>query len=97
MSESIETRRVVVTDPAGVHIRSALAIVQMVRRGKSRVMIVKGEQRVEATEMLQVMTLVAEQGDELIVEAVGSDAVAVLDSLEPLFAGRFGDEAQKSV
>jgi phosphotransferase system HPr (HPr) family protein len=94
MSESI-TRNVVVTDPAGVHIRSALAIVQTVQRGKSKVTIAKGEQRVEATDIWQIMGLVAQAGERLTVTATGPDAAAVLDALEPLFAGRFGDEAKK--
>ncbi|MFZ1934218.1 MAG: HPr family phosphocarrier protein [Thermoguttaceae bacterium] len=94
MSESI-TRNVVVTDPAGVHIRSALAIVQTVQRGKSKVTIAKGEQRVEATDIWQIMGLVAQPGERLTVTATGPDAAAVLNALEPLFAGRFGDEAKK--
>jgi phosphocarrier protein len=97
MSESKATRSVVVTDPAGVHARTAVAIAQTVRRGKSRVTLTKGQQRVEATDVLQILTMVAAQGERLEIEAVGPDAAAVLDSLEPLFAGRFADEAQKSV
>ncbi len=95
MSESI-TRNVVVTDPAGVHIRSALAIVQSVQRGRSKVTIAKGEQQVEATDIWQIMGLVAQPGERLTVTATGPDAVAVLDLLEPLFAGQFGDEAKKT-
>jgi phosphotransferase system HPr (HPr) family protein len=95
MSESI-TRSVVVTDPAGVHLRSALAIVQAVRNGKSRVTIAKREQQAEATEIWAILGLVAQRGDELTVAAAGPDAAAVLDALEPLFAGQFGDEAKKS-
>ena len=95
MSESL-TRNVVVTDPAGVHLRSALVIVQTVQRCKSRVTIAKGEKPVEATDMWQIMGLVAQQGEKLPIAATGPDAAAVLDALEPLFAGKFGDEAQKS-
>ena len=47
--------------------------------------------------MWEVMGLVAQQGEELTIEAEGPDAVAVLDALEPLFAGQFGDEVQKTV
>lgn len=88
MPEPIETRTMVVTDPLGIHVRTALAIVQAVRRGGSKVTIAKGDYCVDATEMLQVITLAAEQGTSLIVEAAGPDAIAVLDSLEPLFAGQ---------
>jgi phosphotransferase system HPr (HPr) family protein len=95
MSESI-TRNMVVTDPAGVHLRSALAIVQTVQRGKSKVTIAKGERQVEATELLQIVGLVVEPGETLTVSAAGPDAVEVLNALELLFAGQFGDEAKKS-
>ena len=96
MSESI-TRSMVVTNPEGIHARIAVALAQAVRRGKSRVTLVKGQQRVEATDVLQILTMAAAQGEQVEIEAVGPDAAAVLDSLEPLFAGRFADEAQKSV
>jgi phosphotransferase system HPr (HPr) family protein len=89
------TRSVLVTDPAGVHLRSALVIVQTVQRGKSKVTIAKGENRVEATDMWQIMSLVAQPGERLTVTATGPDAAAVLNALEPLFAGQFGDEAKK--
>ena len=96
MSETPATRTVVVTDPAGVHLRTALAIANVVRRGRSQVTVIKDEQAVPGTEMLQIATLVAEQGTSVRLEAVGPDADAVLDALEPLFAGQFGDEAPES-
>jgi phosphocarrier protein HPr len=94
MSEPI-SRNVVVTDPAGLHLRSALVIVQTVQRGKSKVTIAKGENCVEATDMWQIMSLVAQPGERLTVTVTGPDAAAVLSALEPLFAGQFGDEAKK--
>lgn len=93
MSESKATRTVVVTDPAGLHARTAVAIAAAVRRGKSQVMLVKDRRPVAGTEVLQILTLVAHQGDTVRLEAVGPDAEEVLGSLEPLFAGRFGDGA----
>jgi len=87
---------VVVTDPAGVHARTAVAIADTVRRGKSQVTLIKEQLRVTGTDVLQIMTLAAEQGQTVTLEAVGPDAEAVLGALEPLFAGRFGDEAQQS-
>ena len=96
MSETKATRTVVVTDPAGVHARTAVAIREAVMRGNSQVRLIKDKQPVSGTDVLQIMTMVAEQGDKVTIEAVGPDAETVLAALEPLFAGRFGDEAQKS-
>ena len=96
MSETVVTRTVVVTDPAGVHARTAVAIAEAVRRGRATVTLIKDNQRVAATEVLQILTLVAGPGESLQLEAVGPDAAAVLDAIEPLLAGQFGDEAQPS-
>ena len=96
MSEPAITRTVVVTDPAGVHARTAVAIAEAVRRGQATVTLIKDHQRVAGTEVLQILTLVAGPGETLRLEAVGPDAAAVLDRLEPLFAGQFGDETQPS-
>ena len=54
------------------------------------------EQPVAGDAMLQIAAMVAEQGASVRLEAVGPDAAAVLDALEPLFAGRFGDEDRGS-
>jgi phosphotransferase system HPr (HPr) family protein len=95
MPETRATRTVIVTDPAGVHARTAVTIAEAVRRGQSKVTLVKNgqnENAVAGTDVLQILTLVAHQGEAVTIEAVGPDAEAVLDSLEPLFAGQFGDE-----
>ena len=93
MPETKVTRTVVVTDPAGVHARTAVAIAGTVRRGKSQVTLVKDGRPVSGTDVLQIMTMVADQGEAVTLEAIGPDAETVLGALEPLFAGRFGDEA----
>ncbi len=96
MPETKLRRTVVVTDPAGVHARTAVAIADIVRRSQSRVTLTKDQQPVAGTEVLQILTMVAHQGETVTLEADGADAEAVLNALEPLFAGRFGDEGQKS-
>lgn len=96
MSENRVTRTVVVTDPAGVHARTAVAIADAVRRSKSQVTLIKDGRPVAGTDVLQIMTLVADQGDTVMLDASGPDAEAIVAALEPLFAGRFGVEAQES-
>ena len=93
MSDTALTRTVVVTDPAGVHARTAVAIADVVRRANVTVTVIKDERRVSGTDVLQILTMLAEQGESVTFEAEGPDAAAVLDALEPLLAGCFGDEA----
>ena len=42
--------------------------------------------------MLQTLSLGVAQGEQLVLEAIGEDADAVLDELVELFASRFGDD-----
>ena len=92
MPETKATRTVVVTDPVGLHVRTALAIAETVRRGNSQVTLTKDQRSVPGTEVLQILTLVARQGEAVMIEACGQDSENILDLLEPLFAGRFGGE-----
>ncbi len=86
------TRTVRVVNSQGVHARAATLIAEVVRRYQSKVSLRKGSERVEGTDVLQIMSLGAGEGDEVFLEAAGGDAEAVLDALVALFDGRFGNE-----
>lgn len=84
----------VVTDPAGVHARTALAIKILVEKSESQVILIKNDRQAAANEVLQILTMVVGPGEQVEIEAVGPDAAAVADALEPLFAGAFNDESK---
>jgi phosphocarrier protein HPr len=88
MSELKVTRTVVVTDPAGIHARTALDIAKIVRKYSSKVILNKDYQQADGTEVLQILTLLMECGSRVTLEATGPDAEDVLDAIEPLFAGQ---------
>jgi phosphocarrier protein HPr len=87
MSQQKATRSVVVTDPAGVHLRTASAIVAITRRSKSQVEIVSQYHRAKGNDVLDMLALAAPMGSSVTLEATGPDASQVLDALEPLFTG----------
>jgi len=74
-------RMVVLTNPAGLHARPSAAVVDMVRRFKSKVQISNGRQVVDGGCILDLLTLGAMQGTELVLTAKGPDAEAVLDAV----------------
>ena len=67
-------------------------IVTEARKFDARVVIAKGLQEVEATDMLQVMTLGAAQGEQLSLEGSGSEAQAAVDAIEQLFLRKFDED-----
>ena len=90
MSQKTATRTVTITNPTGLHARPSVAIATTVRKYKSKVQIRHDSEAVDAGEVLQLLTLGAQQGTELTLTAHGPDAEEVLDALVKLFAGGFG-------
>lgn len=84
------TRKVTVLNPAGLHARPSLAIVQTVKGSKSKVEARTTRQTIDAGDILQILGLGAVQGTELTFSAIGPDAEQVLDTIVDLFTNRFG-------
>lgn len=84
-------RTVRVTNPEGVHARPADLIAKLANQFQSQVSLTKGSLKIDAKSILSILTLVAEQGCELVIEADGPDAQEALDRLAQLFANNFDD------
>jgi len=87
MSEQKVTRSMIVTDPAGVHVRTALAIQSIARRSQSEVMVISAYHKADGKSVLDMMALAAPCGSTITLEVTGPDALEVLDALEPIFTG----------
>ncbi len=92
MSLVPESRSVTVVNPEGLHLRAATQIRAIVMQYRAQVELIKGQEKVDATNVLQMATLCAGPNDALLLEASGDDAAAVLDALARLFANSFDDE-----
>jgi phosphotransferase system HPr (HPr) family protein len=90
MVNNTATRTVTVVNPAGLHARPSLAVSQTVRASKSKVEIRTPRQTVDAGDILQMLSLGATRGTELVLSAAGPDAEEVLDALARQFADGFG-------
>jgi phosphotransferase system HPr (HPr) family protein len=84
------TRKVIVVNSAGLHARPSLAVSQTVRGSKSKVEIRAPHSTVDAADILQLLSLGAARGTELVLTATGPDAGEVVDSLARQFADGFG-------
>jgi phosphotransferase system HPr (HPr) family protein len=92
MPEPALNRTVTVANRAGLHARAALMVVTEARKFDARVVIAKGLYEVEATDMLQVMSLGAAQGEQLSLEGSGSEAQEAVDAIEQLFLRKFDED-----
>jgi phosphotransferase system HPr (HPr) family protein len=90
MDEDIKSRTVVVTNRDGIHARPTMAIVNVVGKYRAKVTIRKGSQTGDASSAIDVLSLGATRGTELVLSAAGPDADEVLEALDSLFAEEFG-------
>lgn len=86
---SVCRQEVIVNLPDGLHLRPLSRIAEIVRESQSDVCIRNGQIVVDAANVLELMTLNADFGTKLLLEASGDDAAAVIEQLVGLFESNF--------
>ena len=91
MFDNTVTKTVTVLNPHGIHARPSLAIMNTVRKYQATVTLQKGNLVVNAGNILDLLTLGAAQGTDLILTAKGAQAQEAADALAQLFAAEFAN------
>ncbi|MCA9935785.1 MAG: phosphoenolpyruvate--protein phosphotransferase [Ardenticatenaceae bacterium] len=81
----------------GLHARPAARFVAAANRFAADIRVAKGVQTANAKSINQVATLGARQGDEIVITAVGKDAVDALAAIRTLADGNFGDVDEEQI
>ena len=91
MTDPFVSSTVKIVNPQGMHARPANLVATCASEFSSKIEIIKDGNRVDAKSILSLMTLAAEQGSELSIEATGSDAAVAVNALVELVQNGFGD------
>jgi phosphotransferase system HPr (HPr) family protein len=78
---------VTVVDEVGLHARPAAQFVRLAKTFQSTIVVRKGDREANAKSILRVLTLEAQQGDVLQIDADGEDADEAVRQLHDLLAG----------
>jgi phosphotransferase system HPr (HPr) family protein len=78
---------VTVVDEVGLHARPAAQFVRLAKTFQSTIVVRKGDREANAKSILRVLTLEAQQGDVLHIDADGEDADEAVRQLHDLLAG----------
>ena len=89
------TREVVVANSQGLHARPADMLAREARTWQSRIELVAEAQRADGKSILEVLTLAAEAGTRLVVEATGPDAQQALEAIGSLFERGFNEHERR--
>jgi len=90
MTDTISSE-VVVGMKQGLHARPADLLAREARRWQAKVELLCRSQRVDAKSILDILTLAAEEGTRIVVEATGPDAREALAAIVRLFETRFNE------
>ena len=88
----IVKKKVKIRNPQGLHARPASLFVKIANRFESEVTVRKGSEAVNGKSIMGLMTLAANQGSLLELEASGSDAEQAVAELEKFL---LSDEEEK--
>lgn len=91
MSTSPVTRVVVIVNEHGLHARPAELFAKSALEFESRIEVRRGNDLVDAKSILNLLTLGATQGTELVIEAHGIDAERAVEELARLVERGFAD------
>jgi phosphocarrier protein len=89
MSSTSATAKVTIQNPQGLHMRPAYLFAETASKFESQVELIKEDVRINGKSVLDILTLGAAQGTEILLEATGDDAHAAIETLEQLVVSGF--------
>lgn len=92
MKDTVVTRTLVVVGPQGMHARPAQLFAEAALQFKSDIELTYQDRRCDAKSILEILTLGADVGAEIVLEARGEDAEQAADALVEIASNIFGDE-----
>lgn len=82
-----------IVNAKGLHARASAKFVQCAAKFDARVSVTKDGSAVSGTSIMGLMMLGAGIGSDILVSASGRQAMAALNALEALVAGKFGEDS----
>lgn len=92
MQTSPISRVITIQNEQGLHARPAEMFVRLAKQFESRIHLVRDDRRVEATSIIDLLTLGAAKGTQLTLEADGPDCHEAVDALAKLVENGFPQE-----
>ena len=88
-------RRIKIRNPQGLHARPASVFVKIANKYEAEVTVKKGGESVNGKSIMGLMTLAANQGSTLEIEASGPDADKAMEELERFLTNDTDEEKPK--
>ncbi len=82
---------VVIQNALGLHARPAVTIAKIAQDADKAIWLVQGEHKVDASSVIEILTLNAKTGTQLFIEIESENDQGILDQLVDFFQSGFGE------
>ena len=90
-SDSTLSRNVIIVNELGLHARSAARIAQLAGGSKGSIWISKGDQKADASSIVDILTLACEKGSCITISIENKDDMPILEAISELVESGFGE------
>jgi phosphocarrier protein HPr len=85
-------QKITIINRLGLHARASLQLINRAGRYQSQIDILYKEQKIDAKDILNVMSLAVTCGNDIELEISGPDEIEAMADLVALINARFGEE-----
>jgi phosphocarrier protein HPr len=85
------SKNVTITNPLGLHARSAAKIAKLVKKARSKVWIIKDKDKADASRIIDILSLAGIKDSKLILLIDDPSDIDILDDLAQLIENGFGE------
>lgn len=91
MAEKL-TKEVIVSNNAGIHLRVGAMLAKKTKDFQAEIKLRKGSAVADCRSVIDILSLGAFLGDQLVLEATGEDAEKAIEEFAALFEARFYED-----
>ena len=78
------SKDVIIVNELGLHARSAAKIAKLAQNAKSTVWVIRGEEKVDASSILDILTLACQKGSKITLKVNNQSDIDILNSIVDL-------------
>jgi phosphotransferase system HPr (HPr) family protein len=90
-SQPALSRKVTIVNELGLHARSAAKIAELANRSKASVWIQKGNEKADASSIVDILTLACEKGTKITIHIENKSDFSIMQAIMELVESGFGE------
>jgi len=85
------SRDVLIINELGLHARSAARIAKLAQNANSKVWLIRGKERVDASSIIDILSLACSKGSKITLEITEESDIDILNEIIELVKNGFGE------